>query len=131
MILHSRPRRSAAKGVATPAAEGGGSVLSRPSRFVANTHPVRALWHDGSDAQVAAVREWVRQAGAPDVKAEVEPGAVVVVRQSWPAEPVCLRPGMFLALTCNGWMVYSAEQFQAAFQPAPRELPIFDDGEVA
>ena len=123
MILQNRPRR--------PPADGDGPALSRPSRFVANTQPVRAVWHDGSHTQVAAVQEWVRQAGSPNVTAEVRPGAVVVVRQPWPTEPLCLRPGMFLALTCNGWMVYSAEQFQAAFQPAPRELPIFDDGEVA
>lgn len=136
MTIHDTGQRSAAESMAAPTIDGWwGSTLNRPSRFVAKPEPVRAVWHDGSDARVAVVREWVQQvqqvAGGREVRVEVQPGAVVVVQQAWPAEPMRLRPGMFLVLNFAGWTVYSAEQFQAAFQPLPRELPIFNDGEVA
>lgn len=114
-----------------------GGTLACPSRFMAKPEAVRAVWHDGSDAQAALVTEWVRRIGDNremddrEVRIEVEPGPVVVIQPAWPAEPVRLEPGMFLVLRSTGWTVYSAEQFLAAFEPLPRELPIFDDGEVA
>lgn len=105
--------------------------------FRGQAEPVRGVWHDGSpvdhgDAQVALVAGWVQQvADGREVRVEVEPGPVLVIQPAWPAEPLRLRPGMFLVLRSAGWTVYSAEQFLAAFEPLPRELPIFDDGEVA
>ena len=137
----SRSRRSAAEVLAGSAPVIPGATLNRPARFVAKPDLVRAVWHDGSDAQLTLVTEWVQQVhhdgeldGETDdreVLVEVEPGPVLVIRPAWPAEPVRLQPGMFLVRRSTGWTVYSAEQFLAAFEPLPRELPIFDDGEVA
>ena len=139
-------RRSMSRGSAAEVLTGSAPVipegtLNRPARFMAKPEPVRAVWHDGSDAQLALVTEWVQQVhhdgeldgemGDCEVRVEVEPGPVLVIRPAWPAEPVRLEPGMFLVRRSTGWTAYSAEQFLAAFEPLPRELPIFDDGEVA
>lgn len=108
------------------------ATLNRPARFVAKPEPVRAVWHDGSDAQVALVTEWLQQvAGDREMRVEVEPGPVLVIQPAWPAESMRLQPGMFLVLGAAGWTVCRADQFLAEFEPLPRELPIFDDGEVA
>lgn len=129
MMLHDRAG-SETEDEGAPRPKGRGPGPSRPSQFAAKPDPVRAVWHDGSDSQVAVVQEWVRRVGGSEVATEVKPDAVVVVRPS-SAEPLHLRPGMFLVLTSTGWTVYSVEQFQAAYQPLPWALPIFDDGEVA
>ena len=111
------------------------ATLNRPARFVARPEPVRAVWHDGSDAQLALVTDWVQQVtndrelGDREMRVEVEPGPVLVIRSS--VEPVRLEPGMALVLRAAGWTVCRADQFLAKFEPLPRELPIFDDGEVA
>ena len=122
----------AAEPPAGPAPGWRGATRGRPSRFVAKAEPVHAVWHDGSDAQVVLVTAWVQQvADGRRASVEVEPGAVLVIRPAWPAEPVRFGPGMFLVLRAAGWTAHSVDQFLAGFEPLPRELPIFDDGEVA
>lgn len=132
MIGRRNSRRSATELAAGPPPSCWGVTPNRPSRFVAKPELVRAVWHDGSDAQVALATEWVQQvSGDCEMKVEAQPGPVLVIQPAWPAEPVRWGPGMFLVQRAAGWTVYSADQLLAASEPLPRELPIFDDGEVA
>lgn len=105
--------------------------------FRARPVSVWAMHHDGSRDQAEAIAGWVTQSVAGSV-AYVEPAAL----GNWSA--VILQPAATDALwvTVDEYLVadarriprlqtLSAEAFAACYTPLVRELPIFNDGEVA
>jgi hypothetical protein len=94
---------------------------------------VQAATHGGDAAEVLA---WVLAASLdPSVTGQcVGDGAVVVLehihgstRQTviWPGDVVVQAPG-----GRYGWDACDASTFRCSYAVAPRELPVFDDGEV-
>ena len=80
---------------------------------------------------------WVRQVSLdPYVRTEVSTGSVMVVseRAGDSQRQTAIQPGEVLVQQPGsrfGWDVYDASSFNAAYTRRPRELPVFDDGEVA
>lgn len=102
--------------------------------FVARPRHVAAIAHDGTPASAARLTQWVLQASA-EIRATAGvrvSGDALVVDQ--PQGQVFVRAGTVLVLdraeeVC--WSVVSLAQFTRTFAATARELPIFDDGEVA
>lgn len=94
---------------------------------------VHACAYDGTPRQALALSRWAEQvSGLPCVGRAESDGWVVDV-----ADPavgvITLHPGQVLVWTrsTRRWATCPLEQFHAWFEPAPRELPIYSDGETA
>ena len=111
-----------------------------PARCQTRSVEVLAMRHDGSWTQAAAVAGWVSGQVFGDMAYVelVEGRLVVLVLQVSQPEALWVLAGQHLVLDLRRplrWQVYGAAEFDACFLSASpaavRELPIFDDGEVA
>lgn len=96
---------------------------------------VRARAYDGTRRAAEDIIRWVEQVGRGCVgtaRADRD-GWVVVVDDPHSSSCLELHPHEILVWTRSSdkWSACSAEQFGAWFEPAPRELPVFPDGETA
>lgn len=99
--------------------------------------PVRAqaLFYDGTPAAARRLAVWVEQLSPfPARGFSFGEDGVPVVSEAWSAGQVKVPPGHFLVFAQSGgdrWAVCTPGQLETWFETRPRELPIFDDGEVA
>lgn len=96
---------------------------------------VRARAYDGTRRAAGDITRWVEQVGRGRVctsRGERD-GRVLVVGDPQSSSSIELHPHEVLVWTSSSgrWSACTAEQFGAWFEPAPRELPIFPDGETA
>ena len=107
-----------------------------PGRFRTRPVDVLAMRHDGSWDRAEAVTAWVAAAGEGDTTSldVVDGRPVVLIMQPGQTDVLWLTPGQHLVLSRRQlprWRVYGAAEFRSCFAPAVRELPIFDDRDVA
>lgn len=94
---------------------------------------VQAAAHRGD---AAAILAWVLAASHdPSVAGQcVDDGAVVVLEHvQGSARQTVIRPGDVVVQAPSGrygWDACDASTFRRSYSVAPRELPVFDDGEV-
>lgn len=105
--------------------------------FRARPVSVWAMHHDGSRGRAEAIAGWVTQSVAGSV-AYVEPAALgnwsVVISQPAAADSLWVTIDEHLVSDARRMpqlLTLSAEAFAACYVPLVRELPIFNDGEVA
>ena len=115
-----------------PASTWGGRAVATP--FVARPRHVAAMVHDGTPASTARLTQWVLKSSA-EIRAtagvRVDGDALVVYQ---PHGQIRVRAGCVLVLDRDAescWSVMPLTQFTRLFVAAARELPIFDDSEVA
>ena len=108
-----------------------------PGQLVAyQARPVRALamFYDGTVDSQVLLRQWVQRLHPCGGGVEIDADLVVTVTEPRCADQVHLSPGHYLVLaqgaTCC-WSVASPGQVATWLEWRPREMPIFDDGDVA
>ena len=131
-------RGSGEPGTAVPgqgrATSSGGraSRTNTPARF-APAFVVQAL----RVVDVDDALSWVRQVSLdPYARTEVSPGPVAMITENAGGShrQTAIQPGEMLVQQPGsrfGWDAYADSSFTAAYTRQPRELPVFDDGEVA
>lgn len=94
---------------------------------------VRARRYSGSRCEAGEIARWVEQLSDCLCTTRAEPDGWVVEVQDPATGCLELNPGHVLVWTrsTRRWAVCSPSQFGAWFEPTPRELPVFSDGEVA
>ena len=111
---------------------GRASRTDTPARF-APAFVVQALHVVDVDDALS----WVRQVSLdPYARTEVSPGPVAMVTEhaGGSHRQTAIQPGEMLVQQPGsrfGWDAYTDSAFHAAYTRQPRELPVFDDGEVA
>ena len=94
---------------------------------------MQACTYDGTRLQALALSRWAEQvSGYACTSRAGSDGWTVEVDDSG-ADRITIHPGQVLVWTrtTRRWATCSLEQFSDWFEPAPRELPIFSDGETA
>ncbi len=126
------------EGTATTRQASGARLIKQLGVQVFRPRPVdvSAMLNDGTPGRTDAMTAWVRavDAGGGTWVETVEGRLVVMVER--PSVPgfLWVLPGQHLVLDHRGtprWRVYGQTEFSALFARPVRELPIFDDGEVA
>lgn len=111
------------------------SRLRAARRFRTLPVEVLAMFHDGTTAQAEAIATWVSEhRDGLGSSGYVTDGAVVVIVRPWRADLLEVAAGQHLVCDRRDparWRVYGGDQFSVCFAAQPRELAIFDDGEVA
>ena len=106
--------------------------MNMPARF-APAFVVQAL----RVVDVDDALSWVRQVSLdPFARTEVSPGPVATITENAGGShrQTAIQPGEMLVQQPGsrfGWDAYTGSSFNAAYTLQPRELPVFDDGEVA
>lgn len=80
---------------------------------------------------------WIQQVSLdPYARTETSPGPVATITENAGGShrQTAIQPGQMLVQQPGsrfGWDAYTDSSFNAAYTRQPRELPVFDDGEVA
>lgn len=108
-----------------------------PGQLVAfQARPVRALamFYDGTIDSQTQLRRWVQRlhpcVGGPEIAAD----GVVTVTELRCADQIRLSPGQYLVFVQGAaccWSAASPGQVATWLEWRPREMPIFDDGDIA
>lgn len=111
---------------------------SRVQRLRTRPAEVTALYHDGSRQAAAEILRWVRTRASrdPQVAAELRWDGTVVVTESGQGDrrSVTVGAGQYAAqdpFDPYGWGMHTPQTLRRRFELLPREMPVFDDGEVA
>lgn len=113
-----------------------GLEQERPRSFRVRPLDVLAIAHDGSADRARALARWVnadRDGGSATAYIDQD-GVTVLIHVNGEPTLLRVRAAQYLIRTRHAatrWRAYDAAEFETLFTPRPREVPIFDDGEVA
>lgn len=104
-----------------------------PQAYCAKPRTVTAFTYDGTPAARATISRWLTSRPSRPAVMRLDHGPrtgppTLVIEQSG-TDPVRLAPGEVLMLRGSRFQGCDRTEFEAAFDPVPREMPIYESGE--